>query len=71
MPLTTLPYREGEKPPKATSLASENTTVWVTNGGLISRNRATRQLALGSSATFPHYKEDQMKLAAVAEHLSG
>ena len=35
MPLTMVPSREGEKPPKATSLASENTTVWVANGGLI------------------------------------
>ena len=32
MPLTTVPSREAEKAPKATSLASENTTVWVGMG---------------------------------------
>ena len=33
--MTTVPTREAEKPPKTTALASENTKVWVLNGGLI------------------------------------
>ena len=35
MPLTTEPSKVAENPPNATSLASENTTVCVANGGLI------------------------------------
>ena len=35
MPLITVPSREAEKPPKATSLVLENITVWVADGGLI------------------------------------